>query len=258
VERALRLAPTLPEVQIRAAHYQVLSGNWEKAIEHFERARAIDPDNPLVLGAMSAAYLYGNRLDEAIAVTRRIVLHDPLSAASHRGLADKLLFANRLEEAMEEYRQVLPLRQVLAIGAARVDAAVRGIGDILLLQRRATEALEWIEGWPSGPDRDRGLTMAYHALGRAPEADAARQRLIASAGASGSLEIAEVDAYRGDFDEALVWLQRVGGLEDCRGSSQNIFPVFYSPFLARMRGDPRWEAWRTETARTMQDCDFMR
>ena len=257
VEQALRLAPTLPEVQIRAAHYQALSGNWEKAVEHFERARALDPDHPLVLGSMLAAYLYGNRLDEAVAVTRHAVLRDPLSAVTRNNLADLLVFANRLDEAMAEYRKMLPLGRAMSHGAGHVDGSVRGVGEVLLLQRQPAEALQWIATWPSGPDRDRGLAMAYQALGRPVDADAALERLVASAAADDPVGIAEVYAYRGDFDKAIAWLQRLGRYADCR-TNHGIFQPFYSPFLARMRGDPRWEAWRTGTARTMRDCDFMR
>jgi hypothetical protein len=98
--------------------------------------------------------------------------------------------------------------------------------------------------------------MVYHALAQPVDADAALARLIASAATSEPSQIADVYAYRGDFDDALAWLQRIGRDEGCR--NKIVFRAFYSPFLALMRGDSRWEAWRTDTARTTQECYYVR
>lgn len=254
VEQALRLAPGLPEVHARAALYHTLNGDLAKRFEHLEQARALDPDHPLVLGLMSAQHLWGNRPDEAVSVLQQAVLRDPLGAVTRGNLAGRLLWAGRLEEAMAEYRKVLALGRALSGGEGRVDKAVLGIATVLLLQRKPKEALEWVEPWPAGEDRDYALAMLYHALGQPLDADAALERLIANAGTSDPLRIAEVHAYRGDFDDALAWLQRVGGHENCRRT--DIWLAFYSAFLARMRGDTRWEAWRADTVLAMQECDY--
>lgn len=254
VERALRLAPDLPEVHARAAVYYTWVGDLAKRFEHLERARALDANHPLVLGLLHAQHRWGNRLDASIEVMQRAVLRDPLSAVTRSNLADGLLVADRLEEALAEYRKVLELGPALSGDDGRVDGAVFGIGIVLLRQEKFDEALEWIESWPPGGDRDYAAAMLEHARDRPAEADAALQRLIASAGTREPLRIAEVYAYRGEVDEALAWLQRVPGHAGCRRTL--IRTAFYSPFLARMRGDARWEAWRTDTAAKMQECDY--
>jgi TolB-like protein/DNA-binding winged helix-turn-helix (wHTH) protein/predicted Zn-dependent protease len=253
VEEALRLAPSLPEAHMRAARYYWLNGDRENAIEHRERARTLDPDHPLVLGSVANAHLWGNRLDAAIAVGRRAVLHDPLGAVFRENLADFLLMANRPEEAIAEYRNVLELGPALSGGAGRVDLPVFGVGRALLLQGRLDDALDWIEPWPAGVDRDYALAILYRALKRTAAADAALQRLLAGAQTSDPLRIAEVYAYRGDFDAALAWLNRIGSLDGCRSNA--LMFAFYSPFLALMHAEPRWQAWRSETGDVMQACD---
>jgi len=256
VDQALRLAPTLPEAHIRAARYHWLNGDLETARNYFERARVLDPDHPLVLGSVASAHLWGNRPDAAIAAARRAVLRDPLGAVVRENLADFLLMANRYEEAIAEYRNVLALGPALSAGTSRIDPPVVGVGRALLLQGRVDDAREWIEPWPAGTDRDYALAMVYDALGNTAEADGALKRLLASTKAVDPLQIAEVYAYRGDFDAALASLYRIADHDSCRDNSRLL--AFHSPFLALMHADRRWQDWKADTGRVLQACDSMR
>jgi tetratricopeptide (TPR) repeat protein len=65
-----------------------------------------------------------------------------------------------------------------------------------------------------------GLPMAYHALGRKADSDAALAALIAKYEKDCSYNIAHVYAFRGEADQALAWLDKaveyqVGGVSDC-------------------------------------------
>ena len=51
-QRALSLDPRLVEAHIRLASYLCATGQRAAALEHHEKASAIDPDNPLVLSTM--------------------------------------------------------------------------------------------------------------------------------------------------------------------------------------------------------------
>jgi hypothetical protein len=53
-----------------------------------------------------------------------------------------------------------------------------------------------------------GLSMAFDALGRKPESDAALAELIAKNEKTYSFSIAYVFAYRGDADRAFEWLHK--------------------------------------------------
>jgi tetratricopeptide (TPR) repeat protein len=80
-----------------------------------------------------------------------------------------------------------------------------------------------------------GLPMAYHALGRKADSDAALTALIAKAEKDGPYNIASVYAYRGEADKAFEWLDKAieygdGGLGEI--VTENLFD--------KIHADPRW------------------
>ena len=58
-----------------------------------------------------------------------------------------------------------------------------------------------------------GLAMAYYALGRAADSDAALARMR-DGPSTGAFEIAVVYAYRGQSDETMQWLERAYAQRD--------------------------------------------
>ena len=89
------------------------------------------------------------------------------------------------------------------------------------------------------PDaRDAALAMAYHALGRDAESDAAVARLTAYTHDLWPTGIAQVYAYRGDRDKALEWLKRALELRD----PEWMMSVRSDLLVAGLRGDPRYRA----------------
>ena len=91
--------------------------------------------------------------------------------------------------------------------------------------------------------RLQGLALAYHALGRKKEADAALAEFIAKYQADAAFQVAEIYAFRGEADRAFEWLERAyaqrdGGLTEMKGDlflkSLERDPR-YIPFLKKMR-----------------------
>src|SRR4029077_2081240 len=79
------------------------------------------------------------------------------------------------------------------------------------------------------------LPMAYHALGRKADSDAALAALIAKYEKDGSSNIASVYAYRGEADKAFAWLDKAveygdGGLGEI--VTENLFD--------KIHNDSRW------------------
>lgn len=86
--------------------------------------------------------------------------------------------------------------------------------------------------------RLHGLALAYHALGRKKEADAALAEFIAKHQAEGAFQIAEIYAFRGETDRAFEWLERAyaqrdAGLTEMKGDF----------FLKSLERDPRYIAF---------------
>jgi len=82
-----------------------------------------------------------------------------------------------------------------------------------------------------------GLPLAYHALSRKVESDAALHELTQKFADDWAYQIAEVHAFRGEIDKAFEWLdraytQRDGGFSEMKGD----------PLLKNLERDPRYKA----------------
>jgi adenylate cyclase len=107
------------------------------------------------------------------------------------------------------------------------------LGVSLLLKGDATAALAEIEQEKIEGFRTIGLPMAYCALGRKADADAAFKTLIVNAEKDTPYNIAYVYAFCGNADKAFEWLDKSvanGGAPEIL--MENLFDKIHS--------DPRW------------------
>ena len=109
------------------------------------------------------------------------------------------------------------------------------IGCVYLAQLHAQEALGEMKQETDPVFRMFGLAMAYHALGRKKESDAALAELIGKYGDTAAFQVAEAYGYRGEVDRAVEWLersytQRDGALVGVKGD----------PLLKNLERDPRY------------------
>jgi len=81
-----------------------------------------------------------------------------------------------------------------------------------------------------------GLPLAYHALGRKGESDAALAALIAKYEKDAAYNIASVFAFRGDKDKAFEWLDKAVTYED-----SGVYSIALdNDLFANVRSDARW------------------
>jgi TolB-like protein/Flp pilus assembly protein TadD len=198
------------------------------AARHFERALALDPAGPGVLNNSALLLESLGRLDEALALAGVLVRRDPVNVSALFNLGLYQRYAGRLDAATASYRTVLSL--VPGRGNAHAE-----LGNALLLKGDAQGALVEIEQETSEAWRMIGLPMAYHALGRKADSDAALAAFIAKYEKEWSYNIAYVHAYGGDADKAFEWLDKAAqqgesGLADV--VSENLFDNIHA--------DPRW------------------
>ena len=147
------------------------------------------------------------RFDEAIALYRRAIEQDPLSAAAHGNLGFAFDAAGRLADGEQA------LRRALLLAPQRSNARA-SLARNLLAQGRDDEALaealreseEWARLW--------ALAIIHHAAGRPAEADAALRELIAKHAEAAAYQVAEVYAARGETDLAFEWLERAYDASD--------------------------------------------
>ena len=231
-ERALALDPNLAEAHAAMGWIKtVYDWDWAGADASYQRALALEPGNATVV--RQAAVLAGTlgRFEEAMAQDRRSVELDPLRVATHYNLGRHAYYAGRLEEAAAAFKKVLELNP-------EDPGSHYFLGRVYLAQAHPQEALAEMERETEPIFRLQGLALAYHALGRKKESDAALAELIAKYHADAAYQIAEVYAFRGEADRAFEWLERAyaqrdGGLAGMKGD----------PLLKSLERDPRYAAF---------------
>jgi len=239
--RAVELDPDLAVAQVRLAQFQWLNGQQTEAVQHFERAFALDPDDPLVLAmAATNARAIGDKT-RALQLWGQIVEQDPLSPIYRRNYATYLLAADRLEDARTQLVKLFELNP-----AAGPDVTI-DLVRVLTLMKRYDEAEALIAQLPEGEYRDFALALQYHAPGRRAEADAALDRLRGeTADVYSFVRLAEIYAYRGMNEDAFAVLQRQRALLDDEPSSSSYRLTYFigeidaSRLLRPLHNDTRW------------------
>src|SRR5262249_45549381 len=129
---------------------------------------------------------------------------------------------------------IATLRTVLSLSPNRGQAHSE-LGTALMLKGDALAALAEIEQEKGEFARMEALPMAYCALGRKADADAALNALIAKYEKEASYNVAYVYAFCGDADKAFEWLDKAVAYQDAGLSeiaAENLFDKIHS--------DPRW------------------
>jgi serine/threonine protein kinase/tetratricopeptide (TPR) repeat protein len=202
--------------------------NLAGAAEQLERALSLDPRDPVVLTNTSILLGYLGRRDEAIAVEEELARRDPVNATALYVLGVDQRMSGRLDAAVASFRTALSLSPEREQAHFQIAAA-------LLLKGDAAGALTEIEQENSEFWRMFGLPMAYHALGRKADSDAALAALIAKYEKDAPYNIASVYGFRGEADKTFKWLDKTVEYGDPGVSeivSENLF--------AGIRSDPRW------------------
>jgi TolB-like protein/Tfp pilus assembly protein PilF len=206
--------------------------NWERAEFESQRALAAGPDDPRNLMTAGIVADILGRGDEALQYAKRAVNEDPLSSSYFNMLGYYLMSAGKLTEAQAAYRRAQELQ------SSYIEAHW-GLGRALLLDGKTLDALAEFERETDEEDRLPGRALAYYALGRSVDADAALDRIksIIAHGEQGAIVIAEIYAYRGERDQAFAWLAR-----SCQQREPDCTGVKSNPLLKNLRLDPRYTA----------------
>lgn len=241
-ERAVALAPDLAEANMRAAQYYWLAGDSDRAHMLIARAIAIDPADPLVIGASLSRAIEQGRIEDAVDLQRRMAAADPLSASNRGNLGALLSMTGDLDEARVELERALELRPA-------AENTTEDIAHVLILQRRTDEALKVIQQLPAGYRRDLCLALVYFVGGDVAEGDAMLARLLALGATSDvhsrvPVDIAAVYAIKNEPDQAFKWLElarrHLQSKDMAIAGKELKWNLQLSPFLKPLHADPRW------------------
>ncbi len=232
VTKALAIDPDYAPAHARLGWIAMYGDNdLAGAAQHLNRALALDPADPRVLSNSATLLMSLGRLDEALALAETVVRRDPVNVSALFSLGVHQRMAGRLDAAIASYRTVLSLAP--GRGSAHAE-----IGTALLLKGDARGALAEIKQETSVVWRMIGLPMAYHALGRKADTDAALAALIAKWEKDSPSNIAYVYAYRGETDKAFEWLDKAVEYGDT-----GIGEIVTENQFAKIHADPRWLAF---------------
>jgi len=226
-DRAVALGPDLDEAySARGLMRLVYLRDWAGAEADTRRALAINPSNAGAIRRLGLIQADLGRLEDGIDMLRRSTELDPLQSNTWNWLGILETAAGRFDAA----RATLARAQELAPDGEEVRASLTVLE---ILAGRPFEALALVPKMEPD-DRLRFAAMAHHSLGHGDASRKALDELIAKFGHLDAAAIAEVHAWRGEFDQAFLWLDRA--------LSQEFEDIKYNPFLRRLRGDPRYAA----------------
>ena len=224
--KAIQLDPKNGEAYAALGFTHMMAHEWAQADTTLASAREIDPTDSSVF-MISAVLARGlGRDDDAIALFRQALEHDPINLVARRYFARTLFFAGRLAEAEAEIRQVLDANP--AQPGAHYD-----LGRILTAKGQTEAAgaafeAETDEGW-----KRIGLPLGYYALHRIADANAAFAILLSKSGGA-EFQVAETYADFGNADQAFKWLDAAVTLD------LGIIWLHNDPLFKDLTRDPRY------------------
>jgi TolB-like protein/DNA-binding winged helix-turn-helix (wHTH) protein len=231
IERALALNPNLPEAHSQMGRIKLFVDlDWVGADASIQRAIALEPGNPQFARSAASLAAFLGRLDEALALSRRSVDLDPLNALSWENLGETEYFMGQLDKAAADCKKGLELSPDVWPGPIL-------LGKIYVMQGRPQDALPEIELVREPFERESLYAIAYYALGRKKESDAALSELIAKYHEDNADLIAQVYAFRNQSDEAFEWLDRAYAQRE-----SDLVGTKVEPLLKSLHGDPRFAA----------------
>ena len=204
--------------------------DWAAADREFRQVATLVPGSADGLIGQALVSRTQGRWDDALRQIRAAITQDPLSPDGISVLTKIHWSRGHLAEAEASARRVLDIRPTYGGGHYN-------LGVILLWRGDSGAALLEMQQETADDARQGGLAMAYHALGRRADSDAALALMTQEEANRNAFGIAVVYAFRDQPDGAMRWLERAYSQKD----PQLYFAKAELP-LKKLASDPRFQA----------------
>jgi TolB-like protein/Flp pilus assembly protein TadD len=205
--------------------------DWPAALQEVNTAMALSPNDPFVLVTAAGQRQAIGQWSESLSLCDAGLSTDPLLATLYQNVGWGYVYLGRFAEAERAMRRVLDISPTY--GTAHHDLAV-----ILLMEGRPQDALSEIQKETLVGGRAAGLVLVYQALHRNKEAEAELTQLEGEHAAAMAMWIAEAHAFRGQKDQAFIWLDRAYAQKDIW-----LWTIKGDPLLKSLRAEPRYKAF---------------
>jgi serine/threonine-protein kinase len=229
IDRALQLEPDLAEgYAIRERIDDTYEWDFAAAEISMRRAMELAPGSSTVLDRASVlAYKLG-RFEEALELSRRVSVQDPLSSPFWHNLGLTCHAAGRLTESENAFRKALELAPQRFVSGALLAL-------VLMDEGRFADALAQAIREPDEFWKLWSLAIIYHAAGRDEDAKQALKNLLDKHAEGNAYQIAEIYSMHGDIDQAFEWLEHAVAERD-----PGVTHAKANPRFRAMHDDKRW------------------
>jgi len=229
---ALKLNPSAVRARVSMAWiHMIYDHDWAGADRELKQAAVLAPSDMQVLKGQAELSADLGHLDDALRQGKAAVAQDPLDVDSLEVLSDIQDARGNLREAESTMRRAMDIRPTYAFGHYN-------LGCILLERGDSDGALREMQQVPIDDEKQKGLALAFFALGKKTDADAALGDLIKEQASTNALDIAEVYAFRSQSDEAILWLERAYAQK-----SPWLFRIKNDWLMKGLEADPRYKVF---------------
>lgn len=246
VDRILAIDPRNAEATVHRGWMAFFyNADLETAATYINRALDYDPTDATVLFIAGSINRHIGHNNDAAAFYEAALRRDPMCSACLYNLASLQFRSGQYELAIKNFERRMRL----------ADGGWYTLGHNYLFMGDAEKALELYGN--QADDRVSWLTysaIAYHDLGRVEDRDAALAELTQVNERRALLNLARVQAWMGNIDEAFASLDRYID-PDSPKFTHDFLPVIWNPFLRNLHDDPRWLELRAQAGLTAERLD---
>jgi TolB-like protein/Tfp pilus assembly protein PilF len=228
IDRALDIDPNYAyAISSRAWLAMTYERDYAAAAAYFRRAIELAPNEPIILSNSGVLARTLGRTERAIELTNRGLDLNPVNASGFTNLSDQLYQARRFSDAIAAAQRSLEI-------APGNPTALVNLAAAQLFAENPAATLEIAESFDIDFYRLFFTALALSDLGRDADANDALSSLTADFATMRAAYIAAIHAYRGETDEAFLWLQRA------IDERQRVLSMRTEPLFESLRNDPRW------------------
>ncbi len=224
--KAIELEPDSGYSYATLSSLQEKNWDFEESAKNMNKALELIPNDGIIIGS-AALMTYGD-LEKAVDLIKKAIAVDPLVYTNYFNLGHYYYRLNRLEEAEKAFKTFelyYPNWQIFHYMMAK----------IRLAQGRTDDAISEIEQEKHKFFSLYGRNFIQFALGHTKEADALFAEFLEKYGETDSANVADLYAFRGDYDLSFKWLNKAFDVKDPVLVEALTYPAFKP-----MYSDARW------------------